>query len=154
MSDTLNSWMRRNKPRRGPSKVAPGASPIAHAIAAEMTRQGMSIARLASDAGVTRATVYRWFTCDYQPHLRSAEPIANVLGLMLGLWPLDPVARAQAMADWLRGEGWSVEPPNPDARASPRIAPAAFTASQAPPHQPTVKNLGSNATAHKEMAHE
>lgn len=97
--------------RRGPSNVAPGATPMAHAIAAEMARQGICIAQLAAQAGVTRPTVYRWFTCDYQPHLRSAEAIAGVLGMTVGLSPADPVHRAQVMADWLRSQGWTVEPP-------------------------------------------
>ena len=89
-----------------------------------------AIRRRREEAGITQRQLAEMVHTDWSA-IRDFERGRCVVGLVkldqrlvalqceLAIVPRCPVARAQEAADWLQAQGWSVEPPNPDARARP-----------------------------------
>lgn len=96
----------------GPQRIAPGVHPVIVTIGQAIRNRGMTLTGFAAEAGIERANLYKWLNSTHQPTLRSMEAVANVLGLGVGLAPLDPRQRAHAMAEFLRSQGWCVAPPD------------------------------------------
>lgn len=102
--------------------AAQAGCPKAHPLAQQITRlrvlQGITRRELAERAGIPERTVSQWLdgTTKTIP-LTGIEACFNVLGFRLG--PVEvPILTDEETAAYLRGMGWTVTPPQQDARAA------------------------------------